>query len=82
MGPVLALQAIEGREAVFDFGQVLGRGLDAAGVIAQGGADVLHADAGGLDRRQRLLEFRFVADNSSMCFCAARSEDEVEALPS
>ena len=49
------------REAVFHFGQVLGRCLNAAGVIAERRAHIFDADAGGLDRRQRLLEFGFVA---------------------
>ncbi len=44
---VLALEAVEEGEAVFDLGQALGRGVDALGVVAQAGADVADGGAGG-----------------------------------
>jgi hypothetical protein len=54
---VLALQAIEQGEAVFHFGEVLGRGLNAAGIVAQGCAHVFYADARGFDGRESFLKF-------------------------
>ncbi len=60
-GAVLALQAVDGSEPVFDFGQMFGRGLNAARIVAHGGADVFHADQGRFERGQRFLKLRLVA---------------------
>ena len=43
---IFALEAIEEGEAVFDFGQALGRGVDAFGVVAQRGGDIGDGGAG------------------------------------
>jgi hypothetical protein len=37
---VLALEAVEEGETVFDFGEALGRGIDSLGLVAEAGADV------------------------------------------
>jgi hypothetical protein len=44
---VFALEAVEEGQTVFDFGQALGRGVDAFGVVAQAGGDVAECGAGG-----------------------------------
>ena len=48
MGAILAFQAIERCEPVFDFGQALGRGLNAVGVVAQALANMAAAIPEGL----------------------------------
>ena len=58
---VFALQAIEQGEAVFNFGQPLGRGIDALGVVAERGADIADGGAGGLDLLGGFSELRVVA---------------------
>ncbi len=45
--PILALQAIEQSEAVFDFGQTLGTGIDSLGIVAQGCAGIAQRGARG-----------------------------------
>ena len=44
---VFALEAVDEGEAVFDFGEALGGGVDAFGVVAEGGGDVADGGAGG-----------------------------------
>ena len=44
---VLALESVDEGEAVFDFGEALGRGVDAFGVIAECGGDVADGGADG-----------------------------------
>ena len=60
-GPVFAFQAVEQCQPVFDFRKMLGRSFNASGIVAQAGADVFHADACGVESRQRLLKLGFVA---------------------
>ena len=44
--PVFALEAVEEGEAVFDLGEALRRGVDAFGVVAQGGGHIADGGAG------------------------------------
>ena len=59
-GPILAFQTLKHRQPVFHLRQVLGRRLNAPRVIAQSGADILHADARRIERRQGFLELGLV----------------------
>ena len=61
-GPVLAFQAVEQCQPVFDFRKMLGRGFYASGIITQTGAHVFHADARCFKRGQSFLKFGLVAD--------------------
>src|SRR5207245_1211937 len=58
---VFAFEAVEVGQTIFNFGQMFGRGVDAAGVVAQGGADIFHADAGGFEGGKGFVKFGLVA---------------------
>ena len=58
---VLAFQTVHQRQPVLDLSQALRRGVDPLGVIAQHDTRILHRDARGFQRRQRLLKFDIVA---------------------
>ena len=58
---VFALEAVEEGQAVFDLGEALGRGVDALGVVAEGGGDVGDGGAGGGELLGGFSEARVVA---------------------
>ena len=58
---VFALEAVEEGEAVFDFGEALGGGVDAFGVVAEAGGDVADGGAGGGELLDGLSEAGVVA---------------------
>ena len=58
---VLALEAVQKREAVFDLGEALGACVDSFGVVAEAGAEVADGGAGGGKLLRRLSEAGVVA---------------------
>ncbi len=60
--PVLAFQAIQQSQALFDFGEALGRSLDPSGIIAQRRSYIFHTDACRIERRERFLKLGLITD--------------------
>ena len=82
-GTILALQPIDGRQTVLDFGEVFGRGMNSSGVIPHGRAHVFDADQRRLQRGQSILKFRLVTGEFlDLLASRPQSDAAVETFPS